>query len=160
MENKPHGPIPPHHPSALRAPPPPISHPQHPQLVLVTSQHGTQTKFQSQSHKICTKFHSSKFTSNCLCQMYTATLSTTNPTWTDLGSNPLLWCNRLMTTCLSHVKTVNCQDYMASVIDERRSTEHWKDDSDSGKLKYIQSKICPIPVRSYMGQTLHVATGF
>jgi hypothetical protein len=79
---------------------------------------GKQMKFQSHSKKICTKFHSSKFTTNYLCHMHSATLSTRNSTWTDLGSNPLVWCDMLMTICLSHAKTVNCQDYTASVTDE------------------------------------------
>jgi hypothetical protein len=31
-----------------------------------------------------------------------AALSTTNPTWTDLGMNPGIHCDRLATNCLSH----------------------------------------------------------
>jgi hypothetical protein len=30
------------------------------------------------------------------------TLSTTNPTWTDLGANMGLCCEKLATNCLSH----------------------------------------------------------
>jgi hypothetical protein len=42
-----------------------------------------------------------------------ATLSTTNPTWTDLGTNLSLYGERLATNCLSHGKAVTMFEIVA-----------------------------------------------
>jgi hypothetical protein len=57
-------------------------------------------------------------------------------------------------------KIVNCQDYIASLIDEQRSMEHWQNDTDGGELKYSEKNLSHACEVLHGTDTSCVATGF